>query len=116
MRPADRIHRRQRDVFATLGVCCSFESPMKTRCALYIVLTSVSFLLCCDPTLSAISRSPRQNPKSKRGRPHVWPPLQTSYSRKEFVGPEACAECHFSEFASQKVTAMAHAAHLPIEA
>jgi hypothetical protein len=42
--------------------------------------------------------------------------LQTSYSRKEFVGPEACAECHFSEFASQKVTAMAHAAHLPIEA
>jgi hypothetical protein len=83
---------------------------MNARRRLHIVLT-ISLLLCCGSTLGAIPRCPWQNSKTKRGRPHDWPPLQTSYSREEFVGAEACAECHPSEFASQKMTAMARAAH-----
>ncbi|MGH9498770.1 MAG: multiheme c-type cytochrome [Terriglobales bacterium] len=44
-----------------------------------------------------------------------WWPTKGTASRKEFIGPDACAECHASKVRTQKQTPMAHAALRPID-
>src|ERR1700689_5918679 len=44
-----------------------------------------------------------------------WWPTKGTASRDEFLGPNACAECHASKFRTQKETPMAHAALRPID-
>ena len=42
-----------------------------------------------------------------------WWPTKGTASRDEFLGPDACTECHASKVRTQKETPMAHAALRP---
>ena len=44
-----------------------------------------------------------------------WWPTKGTASRSEFVGPDACADCHATKVRTQKLTPMAHAALRPVD-
>lgn len=61
------------------------------------------------------SSNNKEKETHQRLRAYKWWPTRGDASRQEYVGSEACAVCHASEFASQSKTSMAHAAERAVD-
>jgi hypothetical protein len=74
---------------------------------------SISVFLAATPKPAAPTAVPMAT-EDRMDLPGWWPTKGTA-SRSEFVGPDACADCHATKVRTQKLTPMAHAALRPID-
>lgn len=85
--------------------------------AALICAAVVSVGLCglYSPVRAQASGNNKEKETRLRLHEYRWWPTRGDPSRQEYVGSEACAACHASEFASQSKTSMAHAAERVID-
>lgn len=78
-----------------------------------LAMMSISFFLLAAPKPAGPASVPMAT-EDRLDLPGWWPTKGT-VQRNEFLGPDACAECHASKVRTQKLTPMAHAALRPVD-